>query len=124
MNLPNDQIDKVAEAFADVTIRFHEHEKYGSKQDALKALKRRCPKILPVEYERIFDFHIALLEATIQAFAEFVKSSQFSPRGPVAGLNDIDYQAIVEKLRLRFPGENPAPLQTFVNWVFFWHYLK
>jgi len=124
MNPSKNQTNEIAEAFADVAVRFREHEQYGSKQLALKALKRRCPGLPSTECESAFDFYLTLLDATIQVLAEYVKSPQFSPHGHMAGPSDIDYQAIVAMLRLRVPGDTPAPLDTFINWVLFWHYLK
>ena len=112
------------EVISDVIVRFHEHDQYKSEANALKALSRRYPGLTSAEYYSAFEFYSRLLQATIDAVSDFLKTPQYKPLGRVSSYEDIDTSFILKHLHGQFPHEPNSVLQSFISWVIFWHYLK
>ncbi len=126
--------EKIVEVVSDVLVRFREHDQYRDRAKALRAHIRRCPSLKPDESEAIFDYYDRLLAETILAADRFRNDAyrsfdmkawtRMSPEQQIRITTESAWSAITEQLRTRFPKFSKATLETFVNWVIFWHILK
>jgi hypothetical protein len=118
--IPDDE--KVLEVLSDVVIRFREHEQYGSRNQALKALSVRCSKLKTTISPETFDYLVSLLDATAELMRD--PSLRKAAQGNLAQPEDIDFDRLISSLKRKFPDCPDAVLPSFYNWTLFWHYLK
>jgi hypothetical protein len=120
-NLPDDE--KLLSAVSDVTWQLHAYDQYGKNQArAIKALAKRAPGYTAEFYKEIFELHLKLLIATIDAVKDaplFIKPGQ-----KYSEYTDVSINSVMDRLRSAFPGYPDEFLKNSIGMVIYWYYLR
>lgn len=114
---------KLLEIAYDVTCRFMAHDTYGSKDRAIKALRKRAPGFTLGEYDAVFDCLCNVYDRAAAAIPKHLadrpeKTSKF------AEFEDVDFVACLSELDEIEPGAAMNEKHRMLNWCIFWLYLK
>lgn len=121
LNLPDDQ--RLLDAASDVAWRFHAYDGYGKDPaKAIKALSKRAPGHSPEFYREIFDLHLKLLIATIDAVKDAPLFTK--PGKKYSEYTDVSIDFVMDRLRSLFPGYPDDFLGSDVGMVIYWFYLR
>lgn len=108
----------------DVVVRFREHRAYGTREKAVRALRRRHPGLAVDEYDALFERHLAILDATVAAVRSYVARVKPISGTGFAEFTDIDPESVLGEVRAAFPDESQESIELFYEWVVYWHYLR
>lgn len=107
----------------DVVRRYRDFGDYGSKENACKAISRRCKGFSIKQCKNAFDKAALLYEAAERIVSANLKTIyEIEQR---RGSNFIiHYELFQNEIRGQCPGFKLSTYRTALGWVLFWHHLK
>lgn len=107
----------------DVVRRYRDFGEYGSKENACKALNRRCKGFSIKQCTNAFDKATLLYEAAERIVSANLNTIYEIEQRPRFNLI-IHYELFQNEIREQCPGFKLSTYRTALGWILFWQHLK